>query len=162
MATTTENFVDTLTRVTESVFETMVFRTLVPGRPEEGGTRRPRAHVVGIVGLAGNWSGILGFHATLPAASEIASAMLGTLTVNAAGHVPDAIGEVTNMIAGSLRSAMAQRGGRWDITVPTVTVGSDFYVKPIADGWRVLLPFQMGEHEVFVELIVSAPCLPPL
>ncbi len=68
----------------------------------------------------------------------------------------DAIGEVTNMIAGSFRTKMAAQGQAWAISVPTVTVGSDFYIKPLVNGRRVLLPFKMGEdHEVFVELIMN-------
>ena len=71
------------------------------------------------------------------------------------GEIADAIGEITNMVAGSFRTRMAREGDAWAISVPTVTMGSDFYIKPMSNGRRVLLPFRMEEQEVFVELIVT-------
>ena len=72
------------------------------------------------------------------------------------GELPDAIGELTNMIAGSFRTRMAHvQGEAWAISVPTVTVGSDFYTKFVSDVQRVLCPFKMGDTEVVVELIVT-------
>ena len=43
----------------------------------------------------------------------------------------------------------------WAISVPTVTVGSDFYIKPISTGDRVIVGFAMDTHELFVELIIT-------
>ena len=50
---------------------------------------------------------------------------------------------------------MAQDGDAWAISVPTVTIGSDFYIKPMANGKRILVPFWMDGQEIFVELIVN-------
>jgi len=69
--------------------------------------------------------------------------------------LPDAIGEVTNMIAGAFRTRMAAFQDAWAISVPTVTVGSDFYIKPISTGDRVIVGFTMDAHELFVELIIT-------
>jgi chemotaxis protein CheX len=94
------------------------------------------------------------FYSTMDAAKEIAGAMLGLDPSQVNGEVPDAIGEITNMIAGSFRTKMAAEGDAWAISVPTVTLGSDFYIKPMVTGQRVLVPFRMGDAEVFVELIL--------
>jgi hypothetical protein len=60
------------------------------------------------------------------------------------------------MIAGSFRNRMADvRGETWAISVPTVTVGSDFYTKYVSDVQRALCPVKMGNAELFVELIVT-------
>ena len=69
--------------------------------------------------------------------------------------LPDAVGEVTNMIAGAFRTRMAAFQDAWAISVPTVTVGSDFYIKPISTGDRVIVGFAMDAHELFVELIIT-------
>jgi chemotaxis protein CheX len=68
--------------------------------------------------------------------------------------MPDAIGEITNMIAGALRTKMTDAGHPWAISIPTVTIGSDFYTKYVSDVRRVLCPFKMEEHEICVELIM--------
>ena len=68
--------------------------------------------------------------------------------------LPDAIGEVTNMIAGAFRTRMAAFEDAWAISVPTVTVGSDFYMKPTHRGSRHRrLPH--GRARDFVELIIT-------
>lgn len=149
--------VEVLVHVTEEVFATMVFREVSPKTPIDGDALRPASNVVATVGFAGSQDGLVAFYATMAAAREIASAMLGMPIDEVGDSVPDAIGEITNMIAGAFRTRMAAEGNAWAITVPTVTVGSDFYIKPLTNGRRVLVPFAMAEHEVFVELIVTEP-----
>jgi chemotaxis protein CheX len=153
-----DTLVDTLMKSTEEVFETMVFRTLKSLVPIEGDALRPQSNVVGTVGFAGGASGLVAFYSTLAAARDIAGSMLGMEPAEVNGEMADAIGEVTNMIAGSFRTKMASHGHSWAISVPTVTMGSDFYIKPLVNGRRVLIPFKMDDtHEVFVELIMTEP-----
>jgi chemotaxis protein CheX len=156
--TSTTEVVDLLIKVTEDVFATMVFQKLSHKVPLEGDALRPTSNVVGTVGFAGSTNGLVAFYATLDAARCIASSMLGMPEgeVDRDG-MADAVGEVTNMIAGSFRTHMAANGDAWAITVPTVTVGSDFYIKPLTNGHRVLIPFGMESQEVFVELILTEP-----
>lgn len=147
--------IDNLVAATTEVFETMVFRTLKYGSPIEGEALRPGSNVVGTIGFAGSASGLVAFYSTLNTAREITAAMLGMEPSTVNGEIADAIGEITNMVAGSFRTRMAKEGDAWAISVPTVTMGSDFYIKPMTNGRRVLLPFRMEEQEVFVELIVT-------
>ncbi len=139
---------------TREVFEMMVQRELTFGVPIEGEALRPRSNVVGTVSFAGSQSGVVVFYCTLDAANEIAGALLGMPASDVNGEMPDAIGEMSNMIAGAFRTKMADAGHPWVISIPTVTVGSDFYTKYVSDVRRVLCPFQMGGKEVFVELIL--------
>jgi chemotaxis protein CheX len=147
--------VEHLVQATTEVFETMVFRKLKTGTPIDGDALRPGSNVVGTIGFAGSSSGLVAFYSTLETAREIAGAMLGLAPEDVNGEIPDAIGEITNMVAGSFRTRMAREGDAWAISVPTVTMGSDFYIKPMTNGRRILLPFRMGEQEVFVELILT-------
>jgi chemotaxis protein CheX len=109
--------------------------------------------MVGSVGFAGSSTGLVAFHLSVDAAREITTAMLG-IEIDEEG-LPDAVGEVTNMIAGAFRTRMAAFQDAWAISVPTVTVGSDFYIKPISTGDRVIVGFTMDAHELFVELIIT-------
>jgi chemotaxis protein CheX len=152
-----DTLVDTLMKSTEEVFETMVFRTLKSLVPIEGDALRPQSNVVGTIGFAGGACGLVAFYSTLDAARDIAGSMLGMEPADVNGEMADAIGEVTNMIAGSFRTKMAAHGHSWASSVPTVTMGSDFYIKPLVNGRRVLIPFKMEAHEVFVELIMTEP-----
>ncbi|HVQ15683.1 MAG TPA: chemotaxis protein CheX [Vicinamibacterales bacterium] len=148
---------DELTTATRDVFKTMVFQEVEASSPIAGDAKRPKANVVGTVAFAGKTSGLVVFYSSLDAAQIITASMLGIDPANVNGELPDAIGELTNMIAGSFRTRVAHaRGETWAISVPTVTIGSDFYTKYVSDVQRVLCPFRMkNKAELFVELIVT-------
>ncbi len=138
------------------VFRTMVFTELEQATPIEGDALRPGANVVGIVGFTGTVSGLVALYSTLDVAKHIAASMLGTPPSQVNGEMPDAIGELTNMIAGVFRLRMAEQGESVAISIPSVTVGSDFYTRFAADVRRVLCPFRMKDgREVCVELILT-------
>jgi chemotaxis protein CheX len=149
-------FLDELAAATGEVFRTMVFTEIAPAVPIEGEALRGGTNVVGTVAFTGKTNGLVVFYSTLEAARHITGAMLGMDAAEVGDELPDAIGELTNMIAGSFRTRVAHsQNETWAISVPTVTVGSDFYTKFVSDVKRVLCPFSMGEREVFVELIVT-------
>lgn len=147
--------IDQLAKATEEVFETMVFKKLTKGSPIEGDALRPRSNVVGLVGFGGSLSGLVAFYTTIDAAQEIAGSMLGMPAADVNGEMPDAIGEVTNMIAGGFRLKLAEKGETLAISIPSVTIGSDFYTKYASDVQRILCPFRMDENEICVELILT-------
>lgn len=153
MTIATASLVDVLVGATTDVFETMIFRQLKAGETVWGHATRPKSQIVGTVGFAGSSTGLVAFHASIAGAKDITSAMLG-MEMDDEG-LPDAVGEVTNMIAGAFRTRMAAFQDAWAISVPTVTVGSDFYIKPITTGDRVIVAFTMDAHELFVELIIT-------
>jgi chemotaxis protein CheX len=148
--------IDELLAATRDVFKTMVFHDVETSAPLPGEGQRTGANVVGTVAFAGQTSGLVVFYSSLDGAKAITASMLGIEPASVNGELPDAIGELTNMIAGSFRTRMASvRGETWAISVPTVTVGSDFHTKYVSDVQRVLCPFTMGQAELFVELIVT-------
>ena len=147
--------VDNLVLATRDVIETMVTRDKVTfAVPLEGDALRPMSNVVGTVAFAGAASGLVAFYSTFDTAREITQSMLGAPDPPNS-QVVDAIGEITNMIAGSLRTRMSADGSVWAMSIPTVTTGSDFYTTCVSDVRRILCPFRIGDHEVFVELIVG-------
>jgi chemotaxis protein CheX len=155
MTQISEDMLSHLIGATKEVFETMVFKSLNSHTPIQGEALRPQSNVVGTVAFAGEHSGVVAFYSTTETARAIAGAMLGIEPAQVNGEMPDAIGEVTNMIAGTFRTKMAALGSPWAITVPTVTIGSDFYTTYVSDVRRVLCPFSMDDGEVFVELILT-------
>jgi chemotaxis protein CheX len=150
-----DTMIKNLVRATHEVFETMVFLPVAERTPIAGDALRPKSNVVAIVGFAGQVSGLVAFYGTKDAANTITGNMLGIPPASVNGEMPDAIGELANMIAGSFRSKMVESGIACAISIPTVTTGSDFYTRYVTDVQRVLCPFQMETNEVFVELIVT-------
>jgi chemotaxis protein CheX len=132
------DLIEELVKATEEVFETMVFKKLSTGAPIDADALRPRSNVVGLVGFGGTLSGLVAFYSTKEAADEIAGSMLGMPAAEVNGEMADAIGEVTNMIAGGFRLKLAERSESPAISIPSVTIGSDFYTKYSTDVRRVM------------------------
>ena len=95
----------------EKVFSTMLSLP-IRHNPQFSGWSNPDHLVAGSVGFTGVFSGILYFCMELPFACTIASQMLGlpSSEIEKDGLLVDAIGELTNMIAGQLKSILCDRG----------------------------------------------------
>jgi CheY-specific phosphatase CheX len=145
MLSATASAVDVLVGSVTDVFETMVFRSVVAKATTWGGDQRLHSQIVGSVGFTGSSNGLVTFHASIDGAREVAEAMLGGPADDEG--LPDVVGEITNMIAGAFRTRT--------ITVPTVTMGTDFKIKPITTGDRATVAFKMDAHDLYVELIIT-------
>ncbi|MFN8063515.1 MAG: chemotaxis protein CheX [Vicinamibacterales bacterium] len=137
------------------VFEMMIGQSIEP-HPEQ--PHQPPSgwgtHVAASVSFAGHRSGLVCIHTSLDTANTIAGAMLGIEPEHVNGEMPDAMGEVANLVAGSFRTRLAQHEPASAIAIPTVTVGSDFATKYAADTARVFYPFRMGEQSIYFELLL--------
>ena len=140
--------------VTRDVFQTMVDRAVEFQAPTFG-AGQPVANVVGTVGFAGSVSGYLSLCVSNEAALEITQALLGTDLDDAPSHIRDTVGEMTNMITGSVRSLMADSGETMGISTPIVTMGSDFSTVPPRDALQVVCTFTMGAHTLNVHLVIQ-------
>jgi chemotaxis protein CheX len=150
-----EVMVVSLVDVTKDIFSTMLNRAVEFGEPSFKGPQ-PTANVVATVGFAGTLSGYISLCVSKDAALEIAQALLGSDADEAPAHVRDAAGEMANMIAGSVRTVMADRGENVGISTPIVTVGTDFSTAALRDVSQAVCPFKMGTHDsLFVYLVLQ-------
>jgi chemotaxis protein CheX len=149
-----EVMVASLVDVTKEIFSTMLDRTVEFGAPTFAGPQ-PTANVVATVGYAGTLSGYISLCVSKEAALEIAQALLGSSAEEAHEHVRDAAGEMANMIAGSVRTNMTDRGEQLGISTPIVTVGTDFSTAALRDVSQAVVPFRMGPHNLFAYLVLQ-------
>lgn len=144
-----------LIAATEEVFERMVFVPVTVGS-HDGGVMPDRGdQVVATVAFAGHRNGFVSFRSSIQTANEIAGAMLGVPIDRVNGEMPDAMGEIANMIGGSFRTKMAALEPAWTITCPTVTMGSSFSTRYPTEVSEARVPFTMNGRTVEVALILS-------
>jgi chemotaxis protein CheX len=70
-------------------------------------------------------------------------------------HMGDLVGEITNMISGSLRSILAGLDMKFDSSIPTVVVGSQQIFHPTGTIAKII-PFTVGGDPMFVEIGIKA------
>jgi chemotaxis protein CheX len=143
-----------LVTATVEAFEMMIGCNIEP-RPK--GPEPPAhwsSHVAASVAFGGHRNGVVCIHSSADAAKEIAGAMLGIDPSEINGEMSDAMGEVANLVAGSFRTKLAAVEPASVITVPSVTVGSDFSTRYASNAAREIYPFAMGSESLLVELIL--------
>lgn len=149
-----EQLVDSLVSAIEEVFDTMLATPLVR-QPVTSGPANVQAQVVATVAFAGHRRGLVVVYSTMSAARAITGSMLGIPAAEVNGEVPDAMGEVANMVAGTFRNRLTSFEPPSDIAVPTVTIGTEFATLYSSAVQRMRCPFDMQGEPISVELILT-------
>jgi chemotaxis protein CheX len=100
--------------------------------------------VTAMVGLAGQLCGVLSVRCGVKAATLMASKMLGVAVDKVGADMPDALGEVCNMVAGNFKNKIAGLAEGCMLSPPTVITGNDYSLHSQADspGLEVRLLFE--------------------
>jgi chemotaxis protein CheX len=135
------------------IFSTMLSLEAAPVPGAERPTFADR--VTGSVGFGGDSvNGIVYLHLSAPMAVRVATAMLGLAPEDAPSEaeVNDVIGEVTNMLAGGLKSALCDAGAPCALCTPAIIRGTAFDVQPAPGLERIWLVFDCLPDRAAVEI----------
>lgn len=105
------------------VFETMIFMDV---RESDEQNQHPKSNtLLGSITFTGEMEGCLGICCSLSGAKAIAQNMLGLTEAEDLGEeeITDAIGEVVNMVMGSVKSRIQDTVGNLNVSIPTVVRG---------------------------------------
>lgn len=112
------------------------------------GAPGPTEGVLALVGLAGQWAGTGTFSCSATTAQQISGALLMQEYAAVDEEVLDAIGEVTNMVLGNVKTHLEEELGPMGLSIPTVIYGRNFSTRSIGKShWSVVL-FDCGGEEV--------------
>ena len=137
---THEDWLPLIEVATREVFELMLSSQLtLPTTVEE-----TTMDVTAMVGLAGQLCGVLSVRCGVKAAALMASKMLGVDLDKVGADMPDALGEVCNMVAGNFKNKIAGLAEGCMLSPPTVITGNDYSLHSQADspGLEVRLLFE--------------------
>lgn len=133
------------------VFGMMVGVEPSPGLPRRERLRSFQDSVTGMLGLSGDFRGMVAVHCPAPLAKKIAGEMLGLEIAEVNADVRDAFGEITNMVAGGLKVAFASEGKNVDLSVPTTVAGQSYNLNCLSQADCVIVPFLVPHGEFLVE-----------
>jgi len=143
-------------RSTKDVLQRMTALTVIEEIPfvKRNGKLTLRG-VTGMVGLAGDCIGMLSLHFSKELALKITSRMLQTPIMEVDEDVKDAIGELTNMVAGNLKTALSRSGVAFDLSVPSVIIGEKYSTEYMTEVHSLVVPFTVDSQKLFVELALK-------
>jgi chemotaxis protein CheX len=137
------------------VYETMLSMTIEPLNGSAAAIDGDR--IVGSVGFAGVVMGNVSLLVSRDFARRMTAEMLGMDLEEVAGdeEIHDVIGELSNMIGGDLKSRFCDAGLPCDLSIPSITSGSDFRVEPTDWHRHERFAFQYDEQQIRVEVFVK-------
>jgi len=141
-----------ITEAALEVFATMIFIEITPGTPLKGREDTIESNLTSMIGLAGDLRGVLAVHCPEETAKGITGAMLG-MDIDAIDEdVKDAIGEIANMVAGGLKTALLAEGTETELAIPTTAVGKSIRTSGLAGASRFIIPFSTPAGDFGIEL----------
>lgn len=115
------------------------------------------AQVAGAVGFTGKLDGVVYLFATLDFARMLTSRLLGLSEADVDNDemVNDAVGELTNMVVGHMKSRMCDRGAACVITIPSVVRGSHFSITAVSPTASRMLHFDCKQGHLLVQVMIK-------
>ncbi|MFO1077001.1 MAG: response regulator [Planctomycetota bacterium] len=145
-----------IVKATADVFRTMMNLRVNAGEPVVEKAQMRRAEVIGSIGVAGFLSGSISLFMPKVLARRAGAAMLMLEegTEMADEELVDAIGELTNMVGGNIKTELFQKTPLFDISVPSVYIGEDLQRRSVSDDVCFLVPFSVDGLEFSVEFLM--------
>ncbi|MBE9486417.1 MAG: chemotaxis protein CheX [Chloroflexi bacterium] len=140
---------------TQEIFSSMIMLDVTPGEPFSREREILQDSISGIIGLAGTTKGLLAIHLPKPVALAVTTAFLGMDVEEIDEDVCDAIGELANMLGGSLKSTLDPKGSDIKLSMPSAIHGEEYSVDCLANTENVTVPFALEGETFLVELQIS-------
>ncbi len=135
---------------TVEVFSTMLKCSLTRGQMSLHSNFQPEHDVSGIIGLTGATSGTVIVSLDRQVALSAAGALLGESLNTIDADVIDAVGELTNMIAGKAKSALSHLDMK--LAIPTVITGKNHVITFGSKAKTICIPYTCDWGELSVEV----------
>jgi chemotaxis protein CheX len=145
-------FIDPFISATLNVLETMAFTKAEAGKPYLKNNKIATGDVSGVIGLTGEVSGTFSVSYTEKSILAIVSNMLGEEMKELNEEIKDAVGEITNMIAGQARQELDQLGRSLQAAIPTVVLGKNHTINHVTASPIMAIPFSTSNGGFCIEV----------
>lgn len=140
------------------VFKTMLQMDVQPGPlAADGNSNEPQ--VAGSVGFIGDITGVVYIYCTVGFAKLVTGTVVGLPPEEVEGDelVNDSMGELANMIVGSLKAKLVEKGHACVLTIPSIVRGSHFSIEATSTTTRRVGCFRCQDGASLVVEILIKP-----
>ena len=123
-----DNIVEDIVSCTNEVFSTMIPMEIKADGSFYQKEDMIATDVISLVSFTGEHSGIIAVFSSKEIALKITTNMLGIEVSRIDQDVKDAMGELTNMIAGTIKNKVFETFGAMHLSVPIVIAGADLSI----------------------------------
>jgi chemotaxis protein CheX len=136
---------------TQEIFDSMIMIPVQAQPPLQEKVTYFDQTVSSVVGLAGDFQGLVGVHAGEAVALGIAGAFLESEFDEVNEEVKDALCELANMLAGAIKTSLTQKEYNVQISIPSVIHG-DYSMIIYSQAEWIMLPFETDSGRFLVEV----------
>jgi chemotaxis protein CheX len=115
--------------------------------------------VVGMVGFVGSMNGVINLYLEEDLALKLTGTFLGMTDEEVAGEgqdvVHDSLGEMTNMIVGTFKNTVSDKGFQCRMTVPSILRGTNFTIETPSSVFRQLYTFKIMNAPFIADLTMK-------
>jgi chemotaxis protein CheX len=133
-----------------SVFNTMLGVALTRGEPYLKKGNQPDHEISGIIGLSGKAKGMVVLSLCREVAINATATMIGEQPSDINADVADAVGELTNMIAGAAKAQLEHL--KMSVSLPSVVTGKSHCIEFPKNTLPICIPFTCKWGSVAVEV----------
>ena len=141
---------------------TDVFGTLLSmearGVPMTSESMGDEPHVAGSVGFIGDLTGVVYIYCSAAFARHVTATALQMAVDEIDGEemINDSMGELANMVVGSLKSKLVEKGRSCILTIPSIVRGSHFSIEATSTTTRRVACFRCQDKaNVVVEILIK-------
>lgn len=147
-----KTFVDSFNDATCHVLKTMAAVDATPGKATSKSSNKTWGAVTGIISMAGEeYSGSLAISFEADTILKIVSTMLMEEFTEINQDIVDAVGEITNMICGSAKRELDEKGYKFNMASPMIVSGKGVDIRQITTNEAILVPFESDKGSFVVE-----------
>ena len=122
-------------------------------KPQKKEDHLARGDVSGIIGMIGpQIRGSMAITFDKALAKNIMQTMLGETITELNEAVTDMVGEMTNMICGGAKSALAEQNYQFEMATPVIISGSNHAITHKVDGAKIILTFLSDKGNAYLEI----------
>jgi chemotaxis protein CheX len=149
--------VEIIKAATLDVFTTMLSLPIVAGemRTEPTSAMSPKSGIVSLIGVAGVWAGTGCLACSGALACRLSSLFLMTPFETVNEDVLDALGEITNMIVGGVKTSLEEMAGPMGLSTPTVIYGRNFQTRSARVHEWTVVPFDCEGETLWVQMCLA-------
>lgn len=122
-------------------------------KPQKKVDEFARGDVSGIIGMIGpQVRGSMAITFDQKLAASIMETMLGETISELDEEVRDMVGEMTNMICGGAKNALAEQNYQFEMATPVIVSGHNHTIAHKVDGPKIILSFFSNKGNAYLEI----------
>ncbi len=146
---------DKIIEATVEIFTSMVMMDISVSEEQVENVGKISNSITGLIGLAGKYKGVLALHIPYNVACAITSNFLGLEIAEMNEDVDDAVGELANMLGGSVKTIISENGKDIELSIPSTISGEQYDFQPTKNSEKLIISFNTEVGGFFVELLME-------